>query len=71
MAVTLKLHFVGTGGRKIVLSFPQAKESAEPAKIKALMEGIVANKDIYVDAPGEIVKAEIYKTDGAPVVLPV
>ena len=70
MATDLKLYFTGAGDRKINFSLPYADASATAADVKALMQGMITNGDIYSDAPLAIVKAEFVGRTVKPVTLP-
>ena len=71
MARRLKLYFTGAGDRKINRILPYADDNAAGSDVKALMSGIIANGDIYTDAPLAIVKAELLDSSTAPITLPV
>lgn len=62
MANSLKASFKDAGGKQITATFPYVKDSAADAQVKALMEGMVANSDIYANPPVSLVKAEIVST---------
>ena len=67
MATSLKLSlsFLGSNGNSINHSFnySKAKEDIVDANVKALMEGMVANGDIYENPPAAIKSAKIVKTE--------
>ena len=67
---TLKLKFKDADARTISSSFNYAKPDAAPADVKALMEGMIANKAIYSPEPAAIVGAAFVTTTETPVVLP-
>ena len=58
----LKMTFKGAADKKILISLPYADES-KGAAVKSLMEGILANKDIFEDKPLSLSKAEFVKTE--------
>lgn len=60
--VVLKMSFSGLGDKKVLIALPYADES-KAAAVKPLMEGIVANKEIYDETPQGLVKAEFVKTE--------
>ena len=58
----LKMTFKGAADKNIPFSLPYADES-KGAAVKPLMEGIVANNDIFKDKPLSLSKAEFVKTE--------
>jgi hypothetical protein len=66
MATSLKLVFDGSD-KKISMTFPYANASATAAQVKALMQGIVVNGDIYADPPLALSKADFVINTVAPV----
>jgi len=58
----LKMTFKGPGEKDILISLPYADES-KTAAVKPLMEGILANKDIFEVQPQALKKAEFVKTE--------
>lgn len=67
MATRLRLVFSGAGDKKIVMLFPCARSSATGAEVKALMQGIVADGNIYENVPTGIVGAEFLDSSSTPV----
>ena len=67
MATRLKLVFSGAGEKKVTMLFPYARSSATGAEVKALMQGIVADGNIYDDVPKGIVGAEFLDSTSTPV----
>ncbi|MDR2179984.1 MAG: DUF2922 domain-containing protein [Synergistaceae bacterium] len=67
MATSLKLTFKASGDKDISLTFPYANGSASSAQVKSLMQGIVANGDIYVEPPLGLVDAEFVNRIVTPV----
>ena len=59
----LKMTFAGPDDKKnLLFSFGYADES-KAAAVKPLMEGIVANKEIFEVQPRGLIKAEFVKTE--------
>ena len=69
MSVSLKLKFKDTDARTISSTFNHVKPSAEASAVKALMEGMIANKAIYSPEPVAIVGAEFVTVTNTPVSL--
>ena len=67
MSVRLKLVFAGSSDKKINLSFPYAKQSADPALVKTLAQMIVANGDIYAESPLAPISAEFVTSTTTPI----
>ena len=67
MAANLKLVFDGNSGKKVSFSYPLADITAAGSQVKTLMENIVANGDIYADAPQALSKAEFLVNDVIPI----
>jgi hypothetical protein len=51
MATNLNLVFDASGGKTVSLNFPYADGSASAEDVKALMEEIIDNGDIYAEPP--------------------
>ena len=62
MANSLKASFEDSAGKQITSTYNYVKDSVTDAQVKALMQGMVANNDIYANPPIAIVKAEIVTT---------
>ena len=60
MALTTSLRcvFNGVGDRNVSMTFPNADATASAGQIRALMQSIVANGDIFSEEPTGIVGAE-------------
>ncbi len=69
MSTQLKLVFSGAGDKNVVMIFPWAKSAATGTQVKALMQGIIANGDIYVEVPTSIISAEILQSTNTPITL--
>ena len=69
MSTRLKLVFAGSGDKNISMVFPWANSAATGLQVKALMQGIIANGDIYADVPTGIVSAELLQSTATPVSL--
>ena len=54
----LELEFETSSGGKMILTYNYAKPSAGLANIKALMNGIITNKDIFARQPATAVSAK-------------
>lgn len=67
---TLRLKFKDADARTISSNFNYAKATAAPADVKALMEGMIANKAIYSTEPVAIVGASFIETTETPITLP-
>ena len=67
MATSLKLTFRASGDKEVSLTFPYANASASSAQVKSLMQGIVANGDIYAEPPLALVDAEFINRITTPV----
>lgn len=70
MATSLRLKFKDADARTISSNFNYAKTDAAPAAVKALMEGMIANKAIYSPEPVSIVGAAFVTTTETPITLP-
>ena len=66
MAASLKLVFDGSD-KKVSLTFPYANASAGAAPVKALMQGIVANGEIYAEPPLGLSSAQFVINTVVPV----
>ena len=69
MSVSLKLKFKDADARTISSTFNHVKSDAEASAVKALMEGMIANKAIYSPEPVTIVGAEFVTVSSTPVSL--
>ena len=69
MSVSLKLKFKDADARAISSTFNHVKPDAEASAVKALMEGMIANKAIYSPEPASIVGAEFVTVSSTPVSL--
>ena len=67
MATNLKLVFDGSAGKKVSFNFPHADVSATATQVKTLMQRMVANGDIYAEAPLALSKAEFVVNTVTPV----
>ena len=67
MAANLKLVFDGSGGKKVSFNYPFADFSAPAIQVKALMQMIVANGDIYSEIPQSSSKAEFVVNTVTPI----
>ena len=67
MATNLKLVFDGNDGKKVSFNFPYADADASAIQVKALMQIIVANGDIYSEVPQSISKAEFFVSEVRPI----
>jgi hypothetical protein len=54
----MRLVFSGAGDKKVTLSYLHADGTTPDAAVKAVMEDIIANNDIFVEPPLGIVGAE-------------
>ena len=70
MSVSLKLKFKDADARTISSTLNHAKPDAEASAVKALMEGMIANKAIYSPEPVAIVGASFMETTETPITLP-
>lgn len=69
MSVSLKLKFKDADARTISSTLNHVKPDAEAPAVKALMEGMIANKAIYSPEPAAIVGAEFVTVTSTPVSL--
>lgn len=69
MSVSLKLKFKDADARTVSSTLNHAKPDAEASAVKALMEGMIANKAIYSPEPVAIVGAEFVTVSSTPVSL--
>ena len=67
MAANLKLVFGGALGKKVSFNFPFANSSASAGQVKTLMQIIVANGEIYAEAPQSLSKAEFFVSEVTPI----
>ena len=68
MAVTnLKLVFKGNNDKKVSFNFPDAYASASDAQVKTLMQIMVANGEIFTEAPLVLESAAFVTTTSVPV----
>lgn len=68
MATSLKVKFKDASGKDVTNTFGYANEAAA-ASVRPLMEGMIANGDIYNTAPAAIVAAEFVTVTTTPVSL--
>ena len=66
MGATLRLVFV-SAGKRITMSYPYAEVTGTGAQVRALMQRIVANKEIFTESPDEIVGAEFAVMTKTPI----
>jgi hypothetical protein len=59
--------FKANGGKDISLTYPYANASATSAQVKGLMQEIVANGDIYAEAPLSLADAQFINRTVVPV----
>lgn len=69
MSVSLKLKFKDADARNISSTLNHVKPDAGAPAVKALMEGMIANKAIYSPEPASIVGAEFVTVTNTPVSL--
>lgn len=69
MSVSLKLKFKDADARAISSTLNHVKPDAGAPAVKALMEGMIANKAIYSPEPASIVGAEFVTVTNTPVSL--
>ena len=60
---TLRLVFAGSGGKNINFAFPYADKSTSASQVKTLMQLMIANGDIYSEAPQTPKGAEFVDRD--------
>ena len=65
----LQLIFSGTADKKLTIRFPNANAAATAAQVKALMQAIVANAEVYAELPVEMLEANMISTIKTPVSL--
>ncbi|NLL37687.1 MAG: hypothetical protein GX256_09240 [Fretibacterium sp.] len=70
MSTTLRIHFTGQNGRKLLHSFSNASSAATPEQVQAVADAVLANGDIYADSPLALEKAEFYTAQTTPITLP-
>lgn len=70
MPTSLSMQFANEDSKSISWTIPYAKVTATPTQIKALMQAVVDNGDIYIDVPETIVKAEFIDRTVTPIALP-
>jgi hypothetical protein len=63
----LNLTFKASGDKEVSFTFPYANASAGSAQVKSLMQGIVANGDIYAEPPLVLVDADFIDRTVTPV----
>ena len=65
MATSTKLwlNFTRSNGGSMNLTYNHAKSNASAANVKALMQGIVANGNIFQKTPAAIKSAKIITTE--------
>ncbi|MDR1377952.1 MAG: DUF2922 domain-containing protein [Synergistaceae bacterium] len=67
MAVSLKLTFDASGGKTVSMTFPYADVSADAEDVKALMDEIVDNSEIFAEPPLTAVTAEFITHTVTPI----
>ena len=67
MEITLRCVFGGAGDKKITMSWALADQSAPAGLIKALMQIIIINGDIFAEVPTSIIGAEFVARQITPV----
>ena len=67
MTTNLRLIFDGDGGKRVSFNFPFANRDASATQVKSLMQIIVANGDIYSEAPQSLLKAEFAVNEVIPI----
>ncbi|MDR1874108.1 MAG: DUF2922 domain-containing protein [Synergistaceae bacterium] len=67
MGISLRTTFNAGEGKKISFSFPWANPGADASDIKNLMQEMIANGEIYAEAPTGIVSAEFVERTVSPV----
>jgi hypothetical protein len=65
--ITLRLVFEGNSGKKVNMSYPLANNEASDMQIKSLMQIIIANGEIFSEAPLAIVGAEFVSRGVTPI----
>ena len=65
----LQLIFSGTAEKKLMMRFSNAKATATAAQVKALMEAIVENGEVYAELPVGLLEANMISTTKTPVSL--
>ena len=64
---TLRLVFEGSNSKKITFSYPNADSDASGTQVKTLMQMMVANGDIFAEAPLTLVGAEFVEREVTPI----
>ena len=59
----LSLNFTKSSGELMNITYSNVKQNVSSANVKALMQGIIANGDIFSNRPVAIISAEIITTD--------
>ena len=59
LSVILVLTFVGSNGRDVVFSFPYAYSECSESQVKALVNAIITNGDIFTLPPVQFKKARL------------
>jgi len=63
----LRLVFKGSSDKKVTFNYPDADSSAPAAQVKTLMQIMVANGDIFAEAPLALDSATFVTTTSTPV----
>ena len=67
MEITLRCVFGGAGDKKITMTWGSADQTASAAQIKALMQVIVSNGEIFAEVPTSIIGAEFVARQVTPI----
>ena len=68
MAVTnLRLVFKGAGDRSVSFNYPNANDSASATQVRSLMQIMIANGEIFSEAPLAIESATFVTTTSVSV----
>ena len=67
ISTKLSLNFAKSNGDAVNITYNHAKNNVSAANVKSLMEGIVANGEIFEKAPAIIKSAKIITTEDTPV----
>ena len=66
-ATNLKLVFKGSGDKKLSFNYPDADSTVPAAQVKILMQGMIANGEIFAEQPLVIESATFVTTTTVPV----
>ena len=67
MATNLRLVFDGNEGKRVSFNFPFANVNASATQVRTLMQVMVANGEIYSEAPQALSRAEFFISEVRPI----